>query len=93
MIFAYAGGWLGWLLSPRLRCAVYRTAHYGGINPAHNPQQAAAAAAVAAFANAGLQHRGVAGHGFAGVGSKVLLVNNLCEGVSALSTWTCTSVA
>ena len=66
-----------------------KAAHYSGINIAHNPQQlaAAAAAAVAAIPNAGFQHRGAAqvghGHGFTGTGSKVLLVNNLHDGVSA----------
>jgi hypothetical protein len=64
---------------------------YGG-HLALNPQQAAAAAAVAGFQNrtavqVGHGHGGfgVAGGGGGGgtAGSKVLLVNNLCEGVSA----------
>ena len=61
---------------------------YGG-HLALNPQQAAAAAAVAGFQNrtavqVGHGHGfGVAGGGGGGTGSKVLLVNNLCEGVSA----------
>ena len=60
---------------------------YGG-HLALNPQQAAAAAAVAGFQNRTAVQVGH-GHGFGvaggggGTGSKVLLVNNLCEGVSA----------
>jgi hypothetical protein len=63
---------------------------YGG-HLALNPQQAAAAAAVAGFQNrtavqVGHGHGGfgvAGGGGGGGTGSKVLLVNNLCEGVSA----------
>jgi hypothetical protein len=75
-------------LLPIIRVARCITAaHYSGINVAPNPQQVAAAAAVAAIPNAGFQHRGAVqvghGHAFAGAGSKVLLVNNLYDGVSA----------
>lgn len=60
---------------------------YGG-HLALNPQQAAAAAAVAGFQNrtavqVGHGHGGFGVAGGGGTGSKVLLVNNLCEGVSA----------